>query len=88
MGGRAGQGRGAGVRLVNAPALRSPGKKRSRRARSLKVIDRQKGYSRLGDTSTNEDLLWVRSNTSVTNLRAKIKGCRTRCPGAPGGVTC
>lgn len=75
--------RGPARRRARAPEPSGSG---AATAGSLKVIDRLKGYFRLGDTLTNEDLLWAPGDSSVTNLREKIKGCRTRCTGALGEV--
>lgn len=76
---------GRGVLLADAPALPSPVEAEPPPL-VLKVIDRLKGYFRLGDTLTNEDLLRAPGDSSVTNLREKIKGCPARCTGALGEV--
>lgn len=68
------------------PRPPQPGGSGAAAVRSLKVVDRLEGYFRLGDTHANEDPLWVSGDSSVTNLQEQMKGCPTRCGGAPGGA--
>lgn len=62
------------------PRSRAQARRGAIAACSLQVIDRLKGYSRVGDTGTEEDLLQVPRTPLWLTLSGRARGCPTQLP--------